>query len=69
MSKEKIVSTIAIFYFIIGFVFAILFALYYRWPFLSFLSPSFYSVIFTWPLQAIGFVNDLLNFGLTGKPL
>lgn len=69
MSKEKLISTIAIIYFMIGFVFSVAFAIYYRWPTLSFLSPGFYSVILTWPLQAIGFAKDLLTFGLTGKPI
>lgn len=69
MSKEKIISTIAIFYFMIGFVVAILFALYYRWSPLSFLSPGFYSVILTWPLQIIGFVRDFLTYGFAGKPI
>ncbi|MBI2017834.1 hypothetical protein HYS92_02180 [Candidatus Daviesbacteria bacterium] len=69
MSKEKLLSTIAIGYFMIGFVFAIIFAAYYRWPVLSFLSPGFYSVIITWPFQAIGFVQDLLIYGLAGKPV
>ncbi|MDO8573841.1 MAG: hypothetical protein Q7R77_03760 [Candidatus Daviesbacteria bacterium] len=68
MSKEKLFSTIAIIYFMIGFVFTIGFAVYYRWPFLSFLSPGFYSVILTWPFQAIGFIKDLWYFGLAGKP-
>lgn len=69
MSKEKILSTIGIVYFIAGFVFTIAFAIYYRWPILSFLSPGFYSVILTWPFQAIGFVRDLLIYGLAGKPI
>lgn len=69
MSKEKLISTIAIIYFMTGFVFSIAFAIYYRWPFLSFLSPGFYSVILTWPLQTIGFARDLLNYGLAGKPI
>lgn len=69
MSKERILSTIAIVYFMLGFVFAALFALYYRWSPLSFLSPGFYSVIFTWPFQGIGFINDLLTYGLAGKPI
>lgn len=69
MSKEKLISTIAIIYFMIGFVFSIAFAIYYRWPILSFLSPGFYSVILTWPIQAIGFARDLLNYGLAGKPI
>jgi hypothetical protein len=69
MSKERILSNIAIIYFITGFIFAIGFALYYHWPFIAFLSPGFYMVIFTWPYQAIGFVGDLLNYGLAGKPI
>jgi len=69
MSKEKIISSIAIVYFIAGFIFAALFALYYKWPFLSFLSPNFYSVILTWPFQMGGFLGDLLTYGLAGKPI
>ena len=69
MSKSKILSNIAIGYFLIGFVFAIVFALYYRWPYLSFLSPGFYSVILTWPLQLIGFARDFWAYGLAGKPI
>ena len=67
--KSSIVSTIAISYFMIGFVIAILFAIYYHWPFISFLSPGFYSVILSWPIQTIGFVSDLLKYGLAGKLL
>ena len=67
MNKEKILSSIAVGYFMVGFVFAIIFALYYRWPTLSFLSPGFYSVIVTWPFQAIGFINDLFIYGFAGK--
>ncbi len=66
---SAIFSTLAIAYFMAGFVFAILFALYYKWPFISFLSPGFYSVIISWPYQAIGFINDLTAFGLAGKPI
>lgn len=69
MSKEKLISSIAIAYFMIGFVVALAFAIYYRWSPLSFLSPGFYSVILTWPFQAIGFAKDLLNYGLAGKPI
>lgn len=69
MPKEKIISTIGIIYFIAGFIFTIAFAIYYRWPILSFLSPGFYSVILTWPYQAIGFVRDLMIYGLAGKPI
>ncbi len=69
MFKEKLLSTIAIGYFIIGFVVAILFALYYKWPYLSFLSPGFYAVIFSWPYQIIGFIRDFWTYGLAGKPI
>jgi len=69
MKKSSILSTIGISYFMLGFIIAILYALYYRWPVYSFLSPGFYSVIFTWPFQMIGFIGDLLNYGLAGKPL
>lgn len=69
MFKEKLISSIAIVYFMIGFVFSVGFALYYHWPFLSFLSPGFYSVILTWPFQAIGFTRDLFIYGLAGKPI
>jgi len=69
MSKEKFISSLAIVYFMIGFVIAVAFAIYYRWSFLSFLSPGFYSVILTWPFQAIGFTKDLWTYGLAGKPI
>ncbi len=52
-----------------GFIIAILFAIYYRWPIISFLSPGFYSVILSWPIQVTGFVSDLLKYGLAGKPI
>lgn len=69
MKIQAMLSTAAILYFMFGFIFAITFALYYHWPFLSFLSPGFYAVIFTWPLQTGGFIQDLLIYGLSGKPL
>lgn len=69
MKKSVVISTIAIAYFMIGFVIAVLFALYYRWSYLSFLSPGFYSVILSWPIQIIGFTKDLLVYGLAGKPI
>ncbi|MBI2019123.1 hypothetical protein HYS95_00450 [Candidatus Daviesbacteria bacterium] len=69
MSKEKLLSTLGIIYFMLGFVFAVGFAVYYKWPPLSFLSPNFFSVVFTWPFQAIGFTNDLMIYGLAGKPI
>lgn len=62
-------STIGIGYFMIGFIIAILFALYYKWPVYSFLSPGFYSVILTWPYQIIGFSIDFWTYGLAGKPI
>lgn len=64
---EKAVSTIAVSYFMIGLLFAITFAIYYKWPALSFLSPPFFHVILTWPFQVSGFVSDLLYYGLAGK--
>lgn len=67
--RKAILSNFFIAYFTIGFVVAILFALYYRWPILSYLSPGFYSVILTWPFQLIGFIQDLLIYGLAGKEL
>ncbi|MBI2196771.1 hypothetical protein HYU45_04155 [Candidatus Daviesbacteria bacterium] len=69
MKKSAWISTIGVIYFMAGFIFAIAFAIYYRWPYLSFLSPGFYSVILTWPFQAIGLVRDLLIYGLAGKPI
>jgi len=69
VKKSSILSTLAIAYFMIGFVFAIAFAIYYHWPALSFLSPGFYSVILSWPYQAIGFTKDFWTFGLAGKPI
>lgn len=69
MKKEKFLSAIAIIYFMAGFIFATVFAIYYRWEVLSFLSPGFYSVILTWPYQLIGFLRDLLMYGLSGKPI
>jgi hypothetical protein len=68
-SPSSLLSTFVIIYFTAGFIFAILFAIYYHWHFLSFLSPGFYSVIFTWPYQALGFISDLLRYGLAGKPI
>lgn len=67
MSKEKIFSTIAIVYFMLGFIFSIAFAFYYRWSPLSFFSPGFYSVILSWPFQLLGFTRDLFTYGLAGK--
>jgi len=69
MKKSSIFPTIAIAYFMIGFVIAIAFALYYHWPFISFLSPGFYSVILSWPYQIIGFAKDFWTYGFTGKPI
>lgn len=68
-TKERWIANIAIAYFIFGVVFAICFALYYKWGALSFFSPNFFSVVFTWPYQAIGFTGDLYTYGLAGKPI
>lgn len=67
MSKK--LSYIAIVYFLAGVVFAFIYALYYHWPILSFFSPGFYMVILTWPFQVLGFLADIQQYGLTGKPL
>ncbi len=69
MNKEKIVTNLAIGYVLFGLVFAILFALYYKWSALSFFSPGFFAVLFSWPIQAPGFIGDLLYYGLAGKPI
>lgn len=69
MNKEKIIANLAIVYFLIGFVFAIFFAIYYKWSYLSFMSPHFFIVAFTWPLQVGGFAGDLFYYGLAGKPI
>ncbi len=69
MKTEKLISLIAALYFVVGLIFAICFALFYHWEALSFLSPGFYMVILTWPIQAIGFIPDFLRFGFSGKPI
>lgn len=62
-------STYFIAYLILGLIFAIGFALFYRWSPLSYLSPGFYGVVLTWPYQAIGFTHDLMYYGLAGRPI
>lgn len=69
MSKEKIIGNLAISYLLLGLVFATLFAIYYKWSGLSFLSPGFFAVVFSWPIQAPGMIRDLLYYGLAGKPI
>lgn len=66
---EKIVSSIATFYIIFGFVFAIIYAVNYHWSFLTFMSPAFLNVMLLWPFQVVGFVNDVLYYGFGGKPV
>jgi len=66
---ESKLSNLAIIYSMIGLVFAFLFALYYRWPWYGYFSPGFFAVFISWPYQAIGFVKDLLYYGLAGKPV
>lgn len=67
MSKK--ISVFFIIYFLLGILFAISFAIYYHWEILGYFSPGFYAVVFTWPYQAIGFVKDLMYYGLAGKPI
>lgn len=69
MIKEKFITNTAIFYFIFGLIFTTFFAIYYKWPYLSFLSPGFMMVLISWPIQLPGFIIDLLTFGLAGKPI
>lgn len=70
MSKiAKHISTIAILYFMSGLLFATSYAFFYHWGFLSFLSPGFYVVVLTWPVQLPGFILDLQYYGLAGKTL
>lgn len=66
---EKKLSTVAVLYFVIGLIFAFIFAIYYRWSAFSYFSPGFFSVVLTWPYQAIGFTKDILYYGLAGKPV
>ncbi len=69
MKFEKVLTNLAIIYFLIGLVFAVAFSLYYHWTAGSFLSPGFYAVALTWPYQAIGFIGDLSYYGFAGKPI
>lgn len=66
---EKIIANLAIIYFVFGIVFATAFAVYYKWSALSFFSPGFFAVTFSWPFQILGFIGDYLTYGLAGKPL
>ena len=65
---EKKLATFAVVYFVVGLVVAILFALFYHWPALSYFSPGFYVVVLTWPIQVFGFVSDFQYYGFAGKP-
>lgn len=69
MKKDKIIATAGIVYCMIGLIFATGFAVYYKWEGLSFLSPGFYVVVLSWPLQTPGLIKDLLAYGLAGKPI
>ena len=69
MDKQKLISNLSIIYFIVGLIFALSFAIYYKWQGLALLSPGFFSVVFTWPIQVPGMVSDLLYYGLAGKPI
>lgn len=66
---ENVLTLTASIYIVVGLVFATYYAFYYHWtmPF-SLLSPGFFAVVLTWPIQAVGFVKDILYFGPAGKP-
>lgn len=66
---EKKIATIAVVYFVIGILFAIVFAIFYHWPILSLFSPKFYIVVFTWPFQIFGLIVDFQYYGFAGKIL
>lgn len=66
---ENRLSLLAIYYSIGGLIFAIIFALYYRWPWYGYFSPGFFAVFASWPYQIIGFVRDFMYYGLAGKPI
>ncbi len=68
LELNKLFPTFAAIYFITGLLFALFYAYFYHWPLLGFFSPGFYVVILTWPVQTIGFIPDILTFGLSGKP-
>jgi hypothetical protein len=65
---EQKLSLIAVLYLIIGLFFAIYFAFYYHWEWFGYFSPNFFSVVFTWPFQLPGFINDITYYGPIGKP-
>jgi hypothetical protein len=66
---ESKLSLFAIYYSMAGLLVAILFAMYYRWPWYGYFSPGFFAVFATWPYQLIGFIRDFLYYGLAGKPI
>ena len=66
---EKKLATFAIIYFTIGLLFSFGYALFYHWPALSFLSPGFYAVVFSWPIQVPGLIFDFQEYGFAGKVL
>ncbi len=65
---EKKIATFAAIYFVIGLIFAVFFAWFYHWPSLSYLSPGFYVVVLSWPIQIPSFIYDFQYFGFAGKP-
>lgn len=66
---EKKLTTAFVVYITIGMLFAIIYALFYHWPSLSFFSPGFYVVILTWPFQLPGLIIDFQYYGFSGKVL
>jgi hypothetical protein len=69
LNYEKIISNLAIFYIIFGFIFALIYAVNYHWSFFTFMSPAFLNVMLLWPFQTPGFINDVLFYGFGGKPV
>lgn len=66
---EKKIAAFATAYFVLGFVFALIYAYFYHWPPLSIFSPGFYAVMLTWPFQLPGLIWDFQYYGPAGKVL
>lgn len=66
---EKKIGALIVAYFVIGLIFAVVYALFYHWPPLSFFSPGFYVVLLSWPIQLPGFLSDFQFYGIAGKTL
>jgi len=66
---DKKIAKFAIIYFVVGVIFAFLYAWFYHWGFFSLFSPGFYAVVLTWPAQVPHFFFDFQTYGLNGKTL